>query len=181
MDEEGAKLKQSSTSSPAKEAAIVDSSIDRASRERPGGAAVLVFEVPFASQESVLIRQMKGTGKLVSQRTTRNAQQGRPENELTTAHIIVTLAGGTPIVPDDQGLGTYVRKSLNLSFQILATIVMTIIVGLSGIVPCVLLIWIGFKLYVVMFGAGQGARAMAIPTPATAEGQSAEGEPPAKS
>src|SRR6202041_54872 len=101
---------------------IIDSSIDRF--ENGQAAAVLVFEVPFASQET-LIRQM---GKPVSQRTARNAQI--PENPLTTAQIIVTLAGGTPIVPDDQGLGTYVRKSLNLSFQILATIAMTIVVGL---------------------------------------------------
>jgi hypothetical protein len=92
----------------------------------------------------------------------------------------VTLAGGTPIVPDDQGIGIYVRKSLNLSFQILATIAMTIIVGLSAILPCVVLLWLGFKLYFLIFGAGQGSKAMVMPAAAEG-GQPADSDPTPKS
>jgi hypothetical protein len=153
---------------------IIDSTFDK--YENGQASAVLVFEVPFASQ-AALVRQM---GEPLSQRTAPNTHV--PVNALTTAQIIVTLAGGTPIVPDDKGIGTYVRTSLNLSFQILATIVMTLIVGLSAVLPCVILLWIGFKLYLVMFGAGQGSKV--IPTAssqlATDGGQSAEGDPTAK-
>ena len=114
-------------------------------------------------------------GKPASQRTARNAQI--PENPLTTAQIIVTLAG-TPIVPDDKGIGS-ARTSPNLSFQILATIVMTLIVGLSAIVPCVILLWIGFKLYVLMFGVTQSSPLTPIAAPADGA-QAAGGDPTAK-
>lgn len=125
---------------------ILDSTVDRT--ESGQVAAALVFEVPFASQDT-LIRQMKSAGKLVSQRTTRD--QKVAENDLTTAHIIVTLTGSAPILPSEEGVGSYVRGSMYLSFKILAIIVMSVIVGLSAILPVVLLVWIGYKLYVFLF------------------------------
>jgi hypothetical protein len=161
---------------------VVDSSIDR--YENGQAAAVLVFEVPFASQDT-LIRQMKvaAAGKLVSQKTMRNAQV--PENELTTVHVIVTLTGANPIVPNDEGITSSIRTSLYLSFKILAFIVMSIVVGLSGIVPCVVMIWIGFKLYAVLTAPSQGRPTL----PALSTGSKliadddkpADGDPSAKS
>jgi hypothetical protein len=116
---------------------------------------------------------MKGSGKLLSQRSTRDPNV--TENELTTAHIIVTLAGITPIVANDKGIGSYVRTSLNLSFNILATIVMTIIVGLSAILPIVLILWFGYKLYTAMAGASPGPQVL----PATGSTFIAEDDKPA--
>jgi hypothetical protein len=127
---------------------VIDSTVDR--HESGLVTAAIKFEVPFASQEA-LLRQMKGTGKVISQRSTRDVNV--TENELTTAHIIVTLTGADPIVPSDEGIASYVRTSLYLSFKILSIIVMSIIVGLSAIVPCVLLIWLGFKAYALLFGS----------------------------
>jgi len=137
---------------------VIDSTVDR--HENGQVTAAIVFEVPFASQDT-LIRQMKGSAtKLISQRSTRDSKV--PENELTTAQIIVTLTGSNPIVPSDEGVASYVRTSLYLSFKILAMIVMSIIVGLSAIVPCVVLIWVGFKVYGAMFGTSQSQM---MPTP----------------
>jgi hypothetical protein len=127
---------------------LIDSNIDR--HENGQVSAALVFEVPFAAQDT-LIRQMKGSaGKLLSQRSTRDPKV--QENELTTAHIIVTLASAS-LIPNDEGVASYVHTSLYLSFKILAIIVMTIVVGLSALVPCVIMIWIGFKLYAIVAGA----------------------------
>ena len=141
---------------------VIDSTVDR--HENGQVTAAIVFEVPFASQDT-LIRQMKSAGKLVSQRSTRDSKV--PENELTTAHIIVTLTGSNPIVPNDAGIASYVQTSLALSFKILAIIGMTIVVGLLAVLPCVLLIWIGFKAYAVMFGSNQGQVAVAAVPMAT--------------
>ena len=154
VDEELMKLKEIVLAGKGR---VVDSSVDR--HESGLVTAAIVFEVPFASQET-LIRQMKGAGKLLSQRSTRDPNV--TENELTTAHIIVTLAGVNPIVANDKGIGSYVRTSLNLSFNILATIVMTIIVGLSAILPIVLILWFGYKLYTIMAGTNQGPHVMPV-------------------
>ena len=67
--------------------------------------------------------------------------------------LVVTLSGGDPIVPNDKGISSYVHTSLNLSFKILATIVMTLIVGLSALLPIAIILWLGFKLFKVMFGS----------------------------
>jgi hypothetical protein len=163
---------------------LIDSNIDR--HENGQVSAALVFEVPFAAQDT-LIRQMKGTaGKLLSQRSTRDPKV--QENELTTAHIIVTLTGANLIVPNDEGVASYVRTSLYLSFKILAIIVMTIVVGLSALVPCVIMIWIGFKLYAIMAGASPGRSTLPSLAPAgggskliAEEDKGSEGEPTPKS
>ena len=127
---------------------VIDSSIER--YENGQSAAALILEVPYASQDEV-IRKMKETAKLVFQKASRNPQI--QENELTTSHLIVSLTGSSPIVPTDEGISSSVNKSLYLSFRILMGIVMALIVGLSAIVPCVLLIWIGFKVYAILAGS----------------------------
>ncbi len=158
---------------------IADSNIDR--QENGQVVATLVFEVPFGSQDS-LVRQMKRDDvKLVSQKSERNPQV--PENELTTARIIVTLTGAQPILSNEEGVGAYVRTSLYLSFKILAIIVMTLVVGLSGIVPLVILVWVGFKLYGFMASAGP-QRPILAPTGSKLipdDDKPAEGDPTAKS
>lgn len=57
------------------------------------------------------------------------------------------MAGADPILPSDKGIGSYIHNSLYLNFQILSVIVMTVIVGLSAILPCAIVIWIGVKRY----------------------------------
>jgi Domain of unknown function (DUF4349)/Putative zinc-finger len=153
---------------------VIDSGVEH--YENGQAAAVLVLEVPAASQDEV-IRQIKGKGKLVSQTSKRNAEV--PENELTTSQLIVTLAGSSPIVPTDEGLGASMHKSLYLSFRILTGIVMALIVGLSAIVPLVLLVWIGFKAYAIVVGSSM--QPLPSLAPATGSKLVAEEEKPADS
>jgi hypothetical protein len=119
---------------------------DEKSARQPSGksTASLVFDVPLSTLDA-LVGQFKAMGKqLVSYDTARNPNV--PENDLATAHIIVTLAGPGSIVPRDEGLGSYVRTSLYLSFRIFAYCVMAIILGLSAVVPVCLVIFGGYVL-----------------------------------
>jgi hypothetical protein len=64
--------------------------VNVARQENGQVVAVLIFDVPLAV-EDLLVRQIKETGNLLSQQTTRNPNV--PENELATAQIVVTLNG----------------------------------------------------------------------------------------
>jgi hypothetical protein len=143
---------------------IIDSNIDR--HENGQVLGVLKFEVPFVSEDS-LLRQIKGVGTVVSQQAKRNPQVA--ENELTTAHIIVTLAGVQPIVPSDEGLGSYIRASLYMSFKVFSVCLMLIILGVSAVLPWALVIWIAYKAYVRFAGSRNLDLAAATgPTPPSA-------------
>ncbi|HWY86540.1 MAG TPA: DUF4349 domain-containing protein [Gemmataceae bacterium] len=106
-------------------------------------SAILVFDVPLAAKDE-LIRQLKTAGTLRLQTSTRNPQV--PENELATAHIDVTLTSSGPIVPSDEGLWPQIRTSLFYSFKLLSWSLMFVILGLSVILPWVLVLWGAYKL-----------------------------------
>ena len=135
---------------------VVGSSVERS--ENGQSTAVLVLDVPFAKQDEV-IRRMKGIASLVSQKSERNPQI--QENELTTSRLLVSLTGSNPIVPPDEGISSSVNKSLYLSFRILMGIFMALVVGLSAIVPCVILIWIGLKAYAILASSSPPAPSLA--------------------
>jgi hypothetical protein len=143
---------------------VIDSNIDR--HENGQVLGVLKFEVPYVSEDS-LLRQIKGVGTVVSQQAKRDPKV--PENELTTAHIIVTLAGVTPIVPSDEGLGSYVRTSLYMSFKVFSVCLMLIILGVSAVLPWALVIWVAYKAY-CRFGGSRNLQLAAAtgPTPPSA-------------
>ena len=61
--------------------------------------------------------------------------------------IAFNLTGPNPIVPSDEGFGSYLRTGFYRSFQILATSMMLIIIGASVFLPWALLIWAGCKVY----------------------------------
>ena len=123
--------------------------------------------MPFAAQDT-LLRQIKGGRDFASQKAVRNPNVA--ENELTTSHIIVTLTGATPIVADDNGLGVYVRKSLSMSYNVFLVCVMLIILGVSAVLPWVLVIWLVYKAYVRFSGGSSVQLASATgPTPPGAE------------
>jgi hypothetical protein len=124
---------------------VIDSTIDRHENGQVIGR--LKIEIPFASQD-VILKQIKDIGTVVSQQAKRNPQV--PENELTTSHIDVTLAGVQPIVPSDEGVGSYVRTSLYMSFKVFSVCLMLIILGVSAVLPWALVIWIAYKIYVRM-------------------------------
>ena len=126
---------------------VIDSNIDRYENGQVIG--VILFEVPFASEDSVL-RQMKSAGTVISQKAARDPKVA--ENDLTTAHILVTLVGVAPIVPSDEGLGSYVRTSLHMSFKVFSVCVMLIILGVSAVLPWALVIWIAYRIYVRIAG-----------------------------
>jgi hypothetical protein len=127
---------------------VLDSNVDR--HENGQVSAVLKIEVPFASQDA-LLRQIKNVGTLVSQKAVRNPQI--VENELTTSHIIVTLAGTTPIVPSDEGLSSYIRTSLYMSFKIFSVCLMLIILGVSAVLPWALVVYLAYKAYTRFVGS----------------------------
>jgi hypothetical protein len=138
---------------------VIDSAVKRL--ENGEVMAILLFEVPYSAEET-LVRQM---GKPVSQSTSRDKKV--PENELTVAHLHVTLVGGSQVVPSDEGVGAYARKSLYLSYRILTFIVMSIIVGLSALVPCGLLLWGGFWFY-SLFASAESRQPLASVAPVDA-------------
>ncbi|MSQ93625.1 MAG: hypothetical protein EXR98_03610 [Gemmataceae bacterium] len=145
---------------------IIDSTIDR--HENGQVAAVLKFEVPFSSQD-VLLRQLKTTGSVVSQKASRNPNV--PENDLTTSHIIVTLTGVSPIVPNDEGLSSYVRTSLYMSFKVFSVCLMLIILGVSAVLPWVLVVWIVYKVYCRMTAGSSSMQLATAGGPTTPTGE----------
>jgi hypothetical protein len=162
---------------------LIDSGIER--KENGQTTAILVFDVPYSAQKT-LIQQI---GKPTTQKTTVNEKADKaPINEASTARLVITLNSAGSIISPESGVGAYVRKSLYLSFNILAIIGMSIIVGLSAIVPLVLLVWIGFKVYALMSSGESRSMAPTLataagPQPAADEDKPAEpssGEPTAK-
>ena len=82
-------------------------------------------------------------------------------------------------------MGASVQKSLYLSLKVLTGIVMALIVGLSGIIPLALLVWIGFKLYGVLVGSSKHREpTLAAASPGSklvvAEEKPADGDAPTK-
>ena len=104
--------------------------------------AILVFDVPLTAKDE-LIRDLEGAGIVRLQTSTRNAHV--PDNELATAHIDVTLTSSGPIVPSDEGLWLQVRTSLFYSFKLLSWSVMFVVVGLSVVLPWIVLLWAGYR------------------------------------
>ncbi len=122
---------------------IIDSNIDRLENGEVLG--VMKIEIPFASQDA-LLKQVKGVARrVVSQKAARSPSV--PENELATSHIIVVLAGVSPIVPANEGLGSYISSSLYMSFRVFAICLMLIILGVSAVLPWALVIWVVYKVY----------------------------------
>jgi hypothetical protein len=112
--------------------------------ERTGRvSAILVFDVPLSAKDE-LIRQVKSAGILRLQTSTRNPQA--PDNELATAHIDVTITSSGPIVPSDEGLWPQIRTSLFYSFKLLSWSLTFVILGLSVVLPWLLVLWVGYKL-----------------------------------
>ena len=147
---------------------VVDSNVE--GQENGQAVAVLKYEVPFASRDAIL-KQIKGERGFVSQKAVRNSQV--PENDLTTAHIIVTLAVN-PFVTNDETLGSYVRTSFQMSFRVFSMCVMLIILGLSAVLPWVLVVWFAYRVYCKMVGV----RGVAVAAPsgsATPSGEEAAG------
>ncbi len=140
VDEAAMKLKE-------RAAAVQGRLVDSRTQFRPSGetAATLEFDVPLKSKD-VLLRQFKEVGvKLIGQEEERFPTA--PDNDLAIARIKVEIIGPNPIVPSDEGFGSYLRTGFYRSFQILATSVMLIIIGASVILPWALLIWAGYKVY----------------------------------
>ena len=103
-------------------------------------SALLIFDVPLSVKDE-LLRQLKTVGKLRSETSVSNPQV--PDNELATARIDITIASTGPIV---QELGPQVRTSLFYSFKVLTWSLMLVILGISVVLPWILVIWVGFKM-----------------------------------
>jgi hypothetical protein len=116
----------------------------QANQDRTGRvSALLRFDVPMTAKDE-LVRQLKAAGVLLIQTATRNPQA--PDHELAAAHFDVTLTSSGPIVPSDEGLWPQIRTSLFYSFKLLSWSLMFVILGLSVILPWVLVLWGAYKL-----------------------------------
>lgn len=130
--------------------------------------AHLVMRVPLSANESLVSQFMK-EGKVVAWNQTPNPKA--PDNELATAEIDVTLLGGSPIVPSDEGLWNQIRSGLYMAFWVFSRCIVVVIIGIAGVLPWVLVIWIGYKVVCWSMGAGSGQQPAGSGTPATCEPQ----------
>lgn len=104
--------------------------------------AHLVMRVPLSANET-LVGQFMKEGKVVAWNQTPNPKA--PDNELATAEIDVTLLGGIPIVPSDEGLGKKISSGLYMAFWVFSNCIVVVIIGIGGVLPWVLTIWLGYK------------------------------------
>lgn len=106
--------------------------------------AIVVLKVPLAAVDN-LMREIKSTGREIASKQENDPDV--PEHDLATAQVTVSLTGGSPIVPTDQGLWPRIRSGLYLSFQVFAWCITVVIIGIAGVLPWVILIWIGYKAF----------------------------------
>ncbi len=104
--------------------------------------AHLVIRVPLSANETLVSQFMK-EGKVVAWNQTPNPKA--PDNDLATAEIDVTLLGGSPIVPSDEGLWNQIRSGLYMAFWVFSRCIVVVIIGIAGVLPWVLVIWVGYK------------------------------------
>ncbi|HEV3255947.1 MAG TPA: DUF4349 domain-containing protein, partial [Gemmataceae bacterium] len=114
--------------------------------------AIQLFDVPLAAKES-LAAQFKAIGKVRGQKAAQNLQA--TDGKLATAHLNVRLTNVTPIVASDDGLWPQVRRSLSYAFTLLSVSLMFLIVGVSVLLPWVLIVWVGVKVVRRMRNKGQ--------------------------
>lgn len=114
--------------------------------QSPGGqtSTAIVLHLPLAASDSLLEKFMK-VGKVLERDSAPNPQA--PENELATAQVIVTLQGGTPIVPTDEGLWAKMQSGLYIGFTALAWSVIAIFTGVLILAPWILAIWSAMRLF----------------------------------
>jgi anti-sigma factor RsiW len=105
--------------------------------------AVILFDVPFAAKDE-LVKEFKATGTVRLQKTEPNAAV--PDNELATAHIDVALSSVGPIISGEDALGPQLRKSLFYSFKIFSISLSFVLLGILGILPPLLVLFVAFKL-----------------------------------
>jgi hypothetical protein len=140
--------------------------------QTPAGqvSTVVAMRVPLASSD-LLIAQFMALGKVEERMQTPFPQS--PENDLSTAVILVTVTGG-PLFPEDEGIGTQFNRSLTWAFRAFTWCIVLIISGLAIVVPWVLVIWGGVK--VISWMAG-GKKATVVQPAPTANVPKVEGEP----
>lgn len=124
-------------------------------------SARLVFEVPLASA-SALVEKMRSAGTVRAQQASRNPQV--PDNELATARLFIDLKNVKHIVPRDEGPGQQFRSGLHYSFVVLSWSLMLVIVGLSAVLPWVLILAFIYSIYRLI----ARKRRQASPTPPAA-------------
>jgi hypothetical protein len=105
--------------------------------------AVILFDVPFAAKDE-LVKLFKSGRTVRVEQTTPNPKV--PDNELATAHIDVALTSIGPIVSSDDALGPQLRKSLYYSFRIFSISLSFVLLGILGILPPVLVLFVAYKL-----------------------------------
>jgi hypothetical protein len=114
--------------------------------------ATLVFDVPITAEELVL-GLCANVGKVADESQTTNAQV--PETDLATAQIVVTLTGGRPTIPSNEGIWEQTQGSLYITFRVLSWSVMVVMLGLAVVLPWVIAIWLCVKIVRKMRGKPQ--------------------------
>ncbi len=119
---------------------VIDSKFDR--HENGKIEAFIVFEVPLSAQDN-LVRQFRAAGYVEKHQTSPNKQV--PENELSTAHLIVKLTTAGPIMPPDAGVGERFGRGLYLAMWVFTWCLNVILMGLAIALPMLFVIWVIVK------------------------------------
>ncbi len=105
---------------------------------------LLAFDVPLTAKDDVL-QKIKGVGAVRMSQPTQNLQA--PDTKLALAQINVRLTTEGPIVASDDGLWPRIRSSLATSFMLLSYSLGAVILGVSVILPWVVILWLAVKVY----------------------------------
>lgn len=104
----------------------------------------VVIDVPLKNAGEMLdhVRGM-GTVKRIDQARDTSV----PEADFVHARLDVTFATINPIVGDDTGMATTLRSGLSTSIRGLLMSLQFIIIGLCLVLPWVLVVWTGLKIF----------------------------------
>lgn len=129
--------------------------------------ALLVINVPLAFSDR-LVRDIKATGiKVIDWAQAPNPSV--PDNGLATAQVVVLLTGPDPSIPVNEGLSAYASKSLYVSYTVFVYCVVTILAGISFILPWAAVIYVGVWLFRRVWSKPATAPAAVSAAPAAPE------------
>ncbi len=114
---------------------------------------VVMLRLPMPVADTLVGQFMKMGKQVIEREQTPNPNA--PENELATTAVIVTLTGGSPIVPTDEGLGKQISKGLYWAFWMFCMCMIFIVSGLAFVAPIVVVIWACIKIGVWLWGGTQ--------------------------
>jgi hypothetical protein len=104
----------------------------------------LITCVVASSAKNELVNRIEGMGIVKSQNFVSDPQA--PESSLPLAVVAIQLIGTPSILPNEDGIGPEIRKSLYYAFKLLAISFMFIVLGVCVLLPWTVVIFVAVKL-----------------------------------